>query len=86
MILMCMTLTPILNYFRLKSGSVIVPAIMHGTINAVVGLSNILVSPQNDLLIGGPGLAGMIVFILTNVALFCYDRHISKENLFTSEL
>ena len=86
MILMCMTLTPILNYFRLKSGSVIVPAIMHGTINAVVGLSNMLVAPQNDLLIGGPGLAGIIVFILTDVALFYYDRHISKENLFTSEL
>ena len=82
MVLMCVALTPILLYFRLKSGSVIVPAVMHGTFNAVVGISNVFVLPPNDLLIGGPGLAGLIVLLLTDVCLYLYDRFISREQLF----
>lgn len=81
MVLMCTALTPILLYFRQKSGSVIVPAVMHGTFNAVVGLSNLFVQPQNDLLVGGPGLAGLIVLLLTDVVLLLYDRFISCEKL-----
>lgn len=81
---MCVMLTPMLMYFRLKSGSVIVPAIMHGTFNGVIGLSLLLVTPANDLLYGGPGLAGIITFFLVDVCLFIYDRFISKENIFTS--
>ena len=86
MIVMCILMTPVLMYFRKKSGSVIVPAIMHGTINAVVGITNILVAPSNDLLIGGPGLAGFLVFLLVDVCIFIYDRYISKENIMLSAL
>jgi hypothetical protein len=86
MVLMCVALTPILLYFRQKSGSVIVPAIMHGTFNAVVGISNLFVEPQNDLLVGGPGLAGLIVLVLVDLAIFMYDRHVSREGLFLKEL
>ena len=86
MVLMCVALTPILLYFRQKSGSVIVPAIMHGTFNGVIGVSNLLVTPQNDLLIGGPGLAGLIVLLLVDALLFLYDRYISKERIFTQAL
>ena len=49
MVLCCVAMTPMLLYFRKKSGSVIVPAIMHGTVNAVVGVSNLLVQ-GSDLL------------------------------------
>lgn len=83
MVLMCVALTPMLLYFRQKSGSVIVPAIMHGTFNAVVGITPLLVTPHNDLLIGGPGLAGLIVLLLTDLFLFLYDRFISRENIFS---
>ncbi len=83
MVVMCVALTPMLLYFRQKSGSVIVPAIMHGTFNAVVGITTLLVTPQNDLLIGGPGLAGLIVLLLTNLLLFLYDRFLSRENIFS---
>lgn len=86
MVLMCVAMTPILLYFRQKSGSVLVPAIMHGTFNAVMGLSNVFIYPQNDLLIGGPGLAGILVLLLTDGCLFLYDRFISRENLFGSAL
>ena len=82
MVGMCVALTPMLMYFRLKSGSVIVPAIMHGTFNGVVGLSMILVTPANDLLYGGPGLAGIITFLLVDICLYIYDRFISRENIF----
>ena len=81
---MCVMLTPMLMYFRLKSGSVIVPAIMHGTFNGVIGLSLLLVTPANDLLYGGPGLAGIITFFLVDVCLYLYDRFISKEKIFSS--
>lgn len=86
MVLVCVLLTPILLYFRQKSGSVIVPAIMHGTMNAVVGISNIFITPQNDLLTGGPGLAGLIVLALVDLVLFLYDRFISREGLFCQEI
>ena len=86
MVLLCTLLTPILMYFRKKSGTVIVPAVMHGTFNAVVGISNILVEPANDLLIGGPGLAGFIVLLLTNICLFLYDHCCSREDIYLKEL
>ena len=73
MVLLCILMTPLLLYFRKKSGSVIVPAIMHGSVNALVGISNLLVEPANDLLIGGPGLAGMLVFLLTDLVIFALD-------------
>ena len=86
MVAMCLLLTPILMYFRQKSGSVIVPAIMHGTFNAVVGITNLMVTPANDLLYGGPGLAGMIVLLIVNIALFLVDRYLLKDNIYTTTL
>ena len=78
MVVFCVMMTPILIYFREKSGSVIVPAIMHGTFNALAGLSLLLVTPANDLLYGATGLAGFLVFLIVNVCLFLYDRLVSK--------
>ena len=86
MVLMCILLTPILLYFRQKSGSVIVAAIMHGTFNGVVGLSNLFVLPFNDLLVGAPGLAGMLVLLGSDAAIFLYDRYVTKERIFTSPI
>ena len=86
MVLMCILFTPILLYFRQKSGSVIVAAIMHGTFNGVDGLSNIFVLPFNDLLVGAPGLAGMLVLLGSDAAIFLYDRYITKERIFTSPI
>jgi hypothetical protein len=59
---------------------------MHGTFNAVVGLSDIVVTPANDLLYGGAGLAGFIVLLIMDVFLYLYDRYISKEKIFTTAL
>lgn len=70
MIIFCLLFTPILIYFRQKSGSVVVPAVMHGTFNAVAGISLLVVSPANDLLYGATGLAGMIVLALIDICIF----------------
>lgn len=86
MVIMCMALTPMFMYFRQKSGSVVVPAIMHGTFNAVVGISNLFVAPANDLLTGGPGLAGIVVMVSFDLLLYLYDRYVSKDCIFSSRI
>lgn len=86
MVLFCLLLTPVLLYFRKKSGSVILSAIMHGTFNAVAGVSLVVVSPENDILYGATGLAGIIALLIVNISLFLYDRFIAKENIFSSRL
>ena len=84
MVILCILLTTMLMYFRKKSDSVIVAAIMHGTINAVAGVTAIVVTPANDLLYGAAGVAGMIVLLVVDVCLYLYDRFVSKEKIFTS--
>ena len=86
MIAVCLSMTPALMYFRMKSGSVIVAAIMHGTINATAGVILFVVSPYNDLIHGAAGLAGIIGFLLFDIGLYIYDRYISKDKIFLSNL
>jgi hypothetical protein len=86
MVVLSLLLTVMLMYFRQKSNSVIVPTIMHGTFNAVAGITNLVVTPFNDLLFGTPGLAGIIVLLIIDLCIFIYDRYISKENIFLSTL
>ena len=86
MIAVCLSMTPALMYFRMKSGSVIVPAIMHGTINATAGITLFVITPENDLLYGAAGLAGIIAFLLFDIGLYIYDRCISKDKIILSLL
>ena len=55
---------------------------MHGTINALVGVTALVVTPSNDLLYGAAGLAGMLVLLAVDVCLYLYDRFISKDDIF----
>lgn len=86
MVAMCVALTPILQYVRLKSRSVIVSAIMHGTFNAVAGLTILYVTGYNEFLAGCTGVAGILVMLASDLCLFLYDRYVSRERLFTSVL
>jgi len=86
MVAMCVALTPILQYVRLKSRSVIVAAIMHGTLNAVAGLTILYVTGYNEFLAGCTGVAGILVMLAADLCLFLYDRYVSRERLFTSVL
>lgn len=86
MVVLCLLLTPMLMYFRKKSGSVVAAAIVHGSLNAVAGVTALVVTPANDLLYGAAGLAGMIVLLVVDVCLYLYDRFVSKDRIFTTSL
>ena len=67
MVALCLLLSPVFMYLREKSASVIVAAVAHGTMNALAGLSLMLLSGYNDLLCGPCGLAGMAVLAVTDI-------------------
>jgi membrane protease YdiL (CAAX protease family) len=81
MVVMCILLGVIELYFVLKSKSMIVAAIMHGTVNAVSGMTIYFVLGGNDFLNGMAGLAGFIVMAMTILCIWIYDKYISKDNL-----
>lgn len=77
------------QYFRIKSGSVLVAAIMHGTFNGSAGLAIVTIAGVdgvNDLLVGGCGVAGIVVLLLFDLLLFLFDRYVTKDRIMTSPL
>ena len=74
MILFCLLLSPLFSYVRLKAQSVIAAAVIHGSLNATVGLAIIVVKGGNDLTVGVTGLAGFIVLTLVNLGIFIFAR------------
>ncbi len=75
MIVFTLLLSPIFSFVRLKSRSVIAAAIAHGSINGTVGLAVMMVKGGSDLTVGVTGLAGFIVLVAVNIALFFYGRN-----------
>ena len=86
MIVLCILLTPIMQYLVIKSKSVISAAIAHGTMNAISGISIMACSGGNDLITGMPGAAGFITLLIFNALLLVYDSFISKEKIMMSPL
>jgi membrane protease YdiL (CAAX protease family) len=84
MVVLCLLLTPLIMFFTIKAKSVIAASILHGTMNATATISIIPVSGGNDLMVGMPGLAGMLAIAITLFMLFVYDRYISKEKIMTN--
>lgn len=83
---LCILLTPMLLYIAIKSKSVIAAAIMHGTMNAIAGISIMLIDGGNDLTTGITGLAGFITLAIFLVAMFIFDRYISKDRIITNKI
>lgn len=81
MTIFTLLLSPIFSYVRLKAKSVIAAAIIHGSFNATVGLSIMVIKGGSDLTVGVTGLAGFIVLALANIGLFVYDRALAKESI-----
>ena len=86
MVVFCVLLGIIELYFVLKTKSMIVAAIFHGTINAVSGMTIYFTLGGNDFMNGMAGLAGFIVIAVTIACLWCYDRYIAKERIFSQTL
>ncbi|MBR4217589.1 MAG: CPBP family intramembrane metalloprotease [Bacteroidales bacterium] len=82
MVVMCILLGIIELYFVLKSKSIVVAAILHGTINAVGGMTIYFTLGGNDFVNGMPGLSGFIVMAVTILCIWAYDKFISKDNFF----
>ena len=81
MILFSLLLSPLFSYVRLKAKSVIAAVIIHGSLNATVGLPLMVIKGGNDLIVGVTGFAGFIVLALTNLGLFIYDHYFAKEKM-----
>ena len=88
MVVVCILMSFIIQYFRVKSGSVIVAAIMHGTCNGVAGLTMIFLSldKYNDLIDGSCGLAGILAMLVVALAIFLLDRYVTRDRICTSPL
>ena len=67
MVLFTLALTPAILYAREKGGSLWAPALLHGTLNAVAGLSLLAVERTHDLLVGVVGLPGLFLLALFNL-------------------
>lgn len=76
-------LSPIFSYIRLKSGSVVAAAILHGSLNGTFGLAVILIKGGDDLTVGVTGLAGFIALALANAGLLLFDRFWAKHPITT---
>ena len=86
MVAMCILLGTVELYFVLKSKSMIVAAILHGTINAVSGMTIYFTLGGNDFLNGMTGLSGFIVMAVTILCIWIYDKFIAKDNIFSMTL
>ena len=74
MVAFCLLVTPLMVFIREKSGSVIMAAVAHGTINAVAGLPIIYLTGYNELLSGFTGLAGFIILAAADLALLLLGK------------
>ncbi len=74
MTLSCICLAPIVQYIRVKSGSVIAAAIFHGTYNAFATFVAASLNRVDDLLTNPAGLAGIIVLVATVGILYLTDK------------
>lgn len=76
MTLFTLLLTPALLYVREKGGSLLAPALLHGTLNGVAGLSLLPFERTHDLLVGVLGLPGFFLLALFNLWL---RRSVDRE-------
>lgn len=80
MVLFTVLLSPIFTHIREQSDTVLVPAVFHGTLNAIAGLPFLFFAGASHLIIGAGGLAGAIVLILVNILIFTARKSNSEDS------
>ena len=75
MIIFTLLLSPIFSYIRIKAKSVIAAAIIHGSLNATVGLAIMPIRGGDDLTVGVTGLSGFIVLTIINIIIY---KHMTR--------
>ena len=86
MVGMCLLLGILELYFVLKTKSMIPAVILHGTINAVSGLTIYFTLGGNDFLNGMAGLSGFIAMAVTILCVWICDKYIAKEGILSKTL
>ena len=86
MVVFCVLAGVLELYFVLKTKSMIVAAVMHGTINAVSGMTIYFTLGGNDFLNGMTGLSGFIAIAVTICCIRVYDKYIAKDRIFSMTL
>lgn len=81
MILFCIAMSFLMNYFRHRSNSAVLSSMMHGTFNGVAGLYIYTNYVKNDILYNITGVSGIMVIILVLLFILIFDRGILKEKL-----
>ena len=76
MIIFTLLLSPIFSYIRIKAKSVIAAAIIHGSLNATVGLAIMPIRGGDDLTVGVTGLSGFIVLAIINLIVY---KHMTQK-------
>ena len=74
MIIWCILLSPLFTYITVRADSVIAAAVLHGSLNATLGLAILPVKGVNVLIVGATGLAGFVVLIFVNLILLFWAR------------
>lgn len=75
MVLLCVVMTPVFLYLREKSGSTVVAAIAHGTLNGSAGISVMYLAGGNDLLCGTTGLVGIMIFAILDFMIYLLRKN-----------
>lgn len=65
---------PLIGFVCLRAESVVAAAIMHGSVNGTAIVPALVLSGGDPLLVGTMGLAGMIVLVVLNLALYWWQR------------
>lgn len=86
MVVFCLVSTPIFNYLMIKSKSILAMAMLHGVVNASYGITILTLSGGNELTVGLTGLAGIIALCLVVLAIYIYDRFVSKQNIMSHKI
>lgn len=74
MTLFTILISPLFTLVRDRSDSVFAAAILHGTINATLGVPLLVLRGGNDLTVGGTGAAGLAVLAALNLGIYLYGR------------
>jgi membrane protease YdiL (CAAX protease family) len=70
MIVFCLLYSPLFTFIRDRTGSSVGAAVLHGSLNATMGLAVIPLKGGSDLLVSGTGLAGFVVLGALNLLLW----------------
>lgn len=71
----------IFNYIRVKSGSVISSAILHGTFNSIAMISYVFFKEIDMLRTSMLGISGIVILLILIFIMLLYDRFLTKDSI-----